>query len=356
MKIAIIGYGGMGNNHKKYIIQRLNDSDYPEKLEIAGIYDISEERRAFATELGLHCFDSAEEILSDDSIKIVLIATPNDLHLPYVERALRAGKNVICEKPLGLTSKEVEQMYAVAKECGTVFEVHQNRRWDDDYLTVKKIYENGTVGDVYRIESRVMGSNGIPGAWRRVFAQGGGMMLDWGVHLIDQMLQMIPARITSVYCDYSYQAGEDVDDGFDLECKFDNGVVYRIVVDTNCFIELPRWHVYGADGTATITNWRRDNVEGKVIRVKQRVDDKLEGVNAGNGFTKTMASRRAETVDELPLDIVRGDKNAFYRNFMNAIINGEQTIVTKEQVLRVYDVMESAYESAHTGDVIHKII
>ena len=64
-------------------------------------------------------------------------------------------------------------------------------------------------------------------------------MLDWGVHLIDQMLKMIDAKVTSVYCDYSYQAGEEVDDGFDLEVKFNNGLIYRIVVDTNSFIELP---------------------------------------------------------------------------------------------------------------------
>ena len=353
MKIAIIGYGGMGNNHKKYIIKRLNDSDYPEKLDLVGAYDINP---AKAIENGVTPIASAEEIWSDPEIKIVLIATPNDLHLPYVKKALACGKNVICEKPLGLSSDEVKEMYECAEKSGKVFEVHQNRRWDDDYLTVKNIFDKKTIGDVYRIESRVMGSNGIPGAWRKVFAQGGGMMLDWGVHLIDQMLQMIPGKVTSVYCDYSYQAGEDVDDGFNLLCKFDSGIEYRIVVDTNCFIELPRWQVYGVDGTATITNWRKDNVEGRVVRVNQREDDKLEGVNAGNGFTKTMASRRAETVDELPLEIVRGDKNAFYRNFMNAIINGEQTIVTKEQVLRVFDVMESAYKSAHTGDVIHKII
>ena len=104
MKIAIIGYGGMGNNHRKYIIPRLNDSDYPEKLEIVGIYDISEERRAFASELGLHCFNSAEEIWKDESIKIVLVSTPNDLHKPYVIEALSRGKNVIVEKPITLLS------------------------------------------------------------------------------------------------------------------------------------------------------------------------------------------------------------------------------------------------------------
>ena len=197
-----------------------------------------------------------------------------------------------------------------------------------------------------------MGSNGIPGAWRKNPEQGGGMMLDWGVHLIDQMLLMIDDKVKSVECDYSYQAGEKVDDGFDLLVKFKGGMRYRIVVDTNTFIELPRWQVYGKDGTGTITNWRRDNVEGKMVRVTQRYDDKLEGVNAGNGFTKTMAARRAETEQELPLEIVRGDKNAFYRNFMDAVISNKPTLVTQPQELRVYAVMEAAKKSSDENRVI----
>lgn len=352
MKIAIIGFGGMGNNHRKYIIPRLNDSDHPEKLDIAGIYDISEERKEFAAQLGLHNFNSAEEIFADESIKIVLIATPNDLHKPYVLEALSRGKNVIVEKPMGLDTDEVNEMYAAAKKYGKVFEVHQNRRWDDDFLTVKNMYDKKLLGETYLIESRVMGSNGIPGAWRKNPEQGGGMMLDWGVHLIDQMLLMIDDKVKSVECDYSYQAGEKVDDGFDLLVKFKGGMRYRIVVDTNTFIELPRWQVYGKDGTGTITNWRRDNVEGKMVRVTQRYDDKLEGVNAGNGFTKTMAARRAETEQELPLEIVRGDKNAFYRNFMDAVISNKPTLVTQSQELRVYAVMEAAKKSSDENRVI----
>ena len=356
MKIAIIGFGGMGNNHRKYIIKRLNDSDYPEKLEIAGVYDITPERKAFATECGLHNFNSAEEIMSDDSIKIVLIATPNDLHLPYVLEALKRGKNVIVEKPAAMDSRELEEMYAAAAKYGKVFSPHQNRRWDDDYLSVKKVYDSGEIGKVYRIESRVMGSNGIPGAWRKIKSQGGGMMPDWGVHLIDQMLQMIDEPVVSVYCDYSYIEGAEVEDGFDLEVRFESGLIYRIVVDTNSFIELPRWQVYGMDGTATVTNWRRDNVEGRVVRCVIRDDDKLEGVNAGNGFTKTMAARRSETVSDKPIDIVRGDKNAFYRNFMDAVINGAPTIVTKREEERVFRVMELAEQSAREHRVINEKI
>lgn len=119
----------------------------------------------------------------------MLVATPNDAHLPYVLKAAECGKNVIVEKPAALSGAEAERMYAAAEKAGIVFSPHQNRRWDDDYLSVRSIYESGEIGKVYRIESRVMGSNGIPGAWRRIKSQGGGMMLDWGVHLIDQMLQ-----------------------------------------------------------------------------------------------------------------------------------------------------------------------
>lgn len=89
-----------------------------------------------------------------------------------------------------------------------------------------------------------------------------------------------------------------------------------------------------------------------MVRVKQRVDDKLEGVNAGNGFTKTMAARRAETEDQLPLEIIRGDKNAYYRNFMDAVIKGVPTLVNEKQVLRVYAIMEAAKKSAVENRVI----
>lgn len=356
MKIAIIGFGGMAGHHNKYIIPRLNDSNYEEKLEIAGIYDISEERIEVAKSLGLHCFNNPEEIYNDKSIDIVLVTTPNDLHLPYVVNALKNGKHVICEKPLALNSDEVKEMYEEAKKSGKVFEVHQNRRWDNDYLTIKNIYEKKTIGEIYQIESRVMGSNGIPGAWRRVFSQGGGMMLDWGVHLIDQMLDMIPYKITSIYSTYSYQAGEEVDDGFDLQVIFENDLLYRIVVDTNCYHELPRWQLYGKDGTATITNWKGNVVEGKISKVNLYKDEKLEGIEAGNGFTKTMAKRRTETIDELPLEVIIGDKNSFYKNFMNAILKDEELIVKEEQVLRVFKVMETAYKSANTNEVIKEII
>lgn len=357
MKIAIIGFGGMGSYHEGTIIPRYNEyarslEKAEESIEVCGTYDISSERQDFAAKKGLNVFKNIEDVWADKSIEAVLIATPNDLHLPYAIEAAKHGKNIISEKPAGLHSGEVEEMYAAAKKYGVVFTPHQNRRWDKDFLSVKNIYDNSITGSVYRIESRVMGSHGIPGAWRRVDKQGGGMMLDWGVHLIDQMLQMVKEHFKSVLCDYSYIAGEEVDDGFDLEVEFESGLLYRIVVDTNTFIELPRWQVYGIDGTATVSDWRAENVEGKIVCCRERVDVNLKGVTAGNGLTKTMAARNVETVDIFPMKIVDASGTEFYENFVHAVRFGEPTTVKREEVLNVYKIMESAKLSAKNREVI----
>ena len=353
MKLAIIGFGGMGQFHLEKSIQRYNDAYTDERIEVVGAYDVSEQRCRVARDFGLVSYSSADEIFSSSEIEAVVIATPNDLHLPYVKRAAEAGKNIIVEKPAGMTLAEVKEMYEVTERAGVVFTPHQNRRWDDDYLTVKNMLESGKIGNIYRIESRVMGANGIPGEWRRERARGGGMMLDWGVHLIDQMLCMVDGKVVSVYCDYSYLAGEEVDDGFKLEVKFDTGFTYRIVVDTNTFIKPPRWRVYGVDGSATVNNWL---LEGKVVRCIQREDEKLVGIDTGNGYTRTMANRRSETVEELDVDKVRADKTAFYRNFVDSVRGRAKTTVNRQQIERLFKVMEAARRSAELGEAVKETI
>lgn len=351
MNFAIIGYGGMAGFHEKRILD-LKERGY--NVDLKGIYDIDPARGDIAREKGFHVYGSADEIFNDDDIGAVLIATPNDFHCDYAVRAAKAKKNVISEKPIGLSSKEAKAMFDAAKENGVIFEVHQNRRWDRDFLTIKKMYEEKTLGDIYRIESRVMGSNGIPGEWRRKKAQGGGMMLDWGVHLIDQALMMINAKITDIYCRASYIYGEDCDDGFELDIGFDNGVTYRIVVGTNTFISLPRWQAYGMDGTARIEDWSVDKGADYKL-VKERVETELRGIEAGNGFTKTMSPRSSKTVDSFNVELVDMDRFDFYKNFIAACEGKAEPFIKEEQVLRVMKVMELAFESARTNTVIKEI-
>ena len=350
MKIAIVGYGGMGSYHAAQLAAyAASGPEYP--LELAGVYDTDPARVAAAQRAGLYAYPSPEALWRDKSLGAVLIATPNDVHAPYAAAAAAAGKHVVSEKPVALSSAEAEEMYAAAERAGVLFEVHQNRRWDDDFLTVRALAANGSIGGVYKYESRVVGGNGIPGDWRKKKAQGGGMMLDWGVHLIDQMLLAVPSPVQSLYCTYSYIYGEEVEDGCDLLVRFENGVEYRIVVATDCFRRLPRWMVYGTEGTATVEDW---DLTGGVTRCVEREDKNLVGVRAGNGFTRTMAQRSNSSVEQLPLPVVHAEPFAFYKNFAAAAAGKEAPAVRKEQVLRVFRLMEAAARSAAENKVIRE--
>ena len=163
------------------------DTDLKEKMVLAGTYDIKEERQEWARKQGFFTYGSFEEILSDDRVDVVLVATPNDSHKELSIQAMRAGKKRAVREACDDDSKDLEDVLAVAKETGKVFYPRQNRRWDKDYLTMKKLYDEKTLGNVFHIESRYHGSRGIPGDWRGIKEKGGGMMFDWGVHLLDRL-------------------------------------------------------------------------------------------------------------------------------------------------------------------------
>ena len=340
LKTAVVGYGGMGYWHTARIGKKDN-------FELAGIYDIDPERQKVAVSRGVRSFSSPEEIV-ESGVEAVVIAVPNDVHAHYATFFGTKGINVLCEKPVMMSSQELEK---VIKTIGdkAVFTIHQNRRFDNDYLTIKEIIKNDTLKGVYRIESRVVGGNGIPGGWRKEAERGGGMMLDWGVHLIDQILLLSDSKITSVYCTYSYATGYKVDDAFNLELTFDNGLSVNIVVETNTFIPMPRWRLYGYGGTAEITTWE---LAGKIVKPKPLDASEIVGMNAGNGFTKTMAYKPSNETDILPLPAITPNPDGIYDNFYNAVKKGEKTLVTMEQAMRVMKVMETAALSAKKGEVI----
>ena len=193
-KLGIIGFGGMASYH----FDCLNNSY--DRLQIKGVYDLNEERMKAAKEKGLYAYSSKEELLSDPEIDLVLIATSNEVHKELSIEAMAAGKNVICEKPVTLNSQELVEIMEASKKYGKVFTIDQNRRTNKDFVLMKRKVEEGLLGKVYHIESRVEGSRGMPSGWRTLKALGGGMMLDWGVHLIDQLMLMIDERVTDVYC------------------------------------------------------------------------------------------------------------------------------------------------------------
>lgn len=342
IKAAVIGYGGMGNWH----CRKINEID---ELELAGVYDILESKNAEAEEKGYHAYGSLEELLADPTIKIVTVATPNQVHKPICIQAMEAGKHVVCEKPVALNHEELQDMIQAAKDHGVLFTVHQNRRWDEDFLIMKHLYEKGTLGNVFRIESRVHGSRGIPGDWRNQKECGGGMVLDWGVHLLDQMLLMVQKKISSIYAELSYVTNENCDDGFTVTLKFEDGPIAQIQVGTSNFINLPRWYMLGENGSAVIQNFK---CEGKIVMVSDWENRDAVPVVTAAGLTKTMAPRTKDTIEEYPLPRQETDVRDFYRNVIKAIHGEEPQIVTHKQLMRVMKLMEAVFESAEKNVVI----
>lgn len=334
-KVAVIGYGGQGAWHCSQILK----SDV---VSLSGIYDIKENRRNAARGNDIFVYESNEAIFADDTVDVVVVATPNDVHKDLVINALKSGHHVICEKPVALSVDEFDSMVLAANTSGKLLTVHQNRRWDVDFNGVKGVIESQEIGKVIRIESRIHGSRGIPSDWRCEKAPGGGMILDWGVHLIDQMLCLVNEIVVSVNCVNTHITNNEVDDGFRLELVFESGKTAHVEVGTYNFIAMPRFYMQCENGTLYLKDWQQKAHIAKLVRW---IEKDVTPVQNAAGITKTMAPRNHLTLDEYDVEIPTSDVHNFYRNFCLAIDGKTEQYVKNDEVRRVLCVMEACFES-----------
>ena len=344
-KIAIVGYGGQGAWHAMH-------AQKSDCLELVGVFDIKENRMSAAREAGIHTYASFEELLLDNTLDIVVCATPNDSHTDIVVKSLEAGKNVVCEKPVVIDICDFEKMLSAQEKSGKLLTVHQNRRWDVDFLAILELVRSMEIGEVINVESRIHGSRGIPSDWRCHKEQGGGMLLDWGVHLIDQVLQIIPEKVTSVYCHMDHVTTSEVDDGIKLNIVFESGKSAWVEVGTYNMISMPRFYLRAKEGSAMVEDWRQ---KCKVSKLKAWCEKDVLPVQTAAGITKTMAPRDELTLDNYELEIPSSDVHDFYRNFSDAIDGKSEQLIKNCEVLRVLKVMAAAIESDKTKTAISNI-
>ncbi len=341
LKIAIVGFGGQGGWHAKQIMKN-------NVAEVVGVFDIKPSRLEYAKENGIPTYATFEDLLAGYA-DVVVVATPNDVHKSLCIEALRAGKHVVCEKPVTLSVAEFDEIVKVAKECVKVFEVHQNRRWDTDFLAIKNLIATEQIGKPLYIASYVQGSRGIPGDWRQLKAQGGGMILDWGVHMIDQMLQLVKSPITSLYCKTTHYTNAEVDDGYKMFIYFENGVVGYTEVGTYNFISQGRYYAQFEQGTAFIPDWHDDVLVRECLNWGE---GDVHPVQTASGITKTMAPRSDASVKEYRIPQPTSDVHDFYRNLKDTIEGKTEQLIRHGEVRRVLQVMEAAFASAASNTVV----
>ncbi|HOF18326.1 MAG TPA: Gfo/Idh/MocA family oxidoreductase, partial [Phycisphaerae bacterium] len=196
IQVGVVGYGGafnMGRAHFNEMKQAgmtplaVADPD-EERLEIA--------RRDFP---GIETYTSMKEMLRKSAVNLITIITPHNTHAPLALAALRAGRHVVCEKPLAITTAECDAMIAAAKKSGVVISTYHNRHWDGCILrAVQAIRKDRAVGEIVRIEAH-MGGYGLPRDWWRTSKTiSGGILYDWGVHLLEYALQLMPGKLVEV--------------------------------------------------------------------------------------------------------------------------------------------------------------
>ncbi|MFD2305031.1 Gfo/Idh/MocA family protein [Enterococcus termitis] len=339
INFAVIGYGGMGSYHVHNIMPNEN-----ERIHVVGTYDICGERQKISSQHDHKIYRSLEEVLTDEAIEAILIATPNDSHKDLAIQALQARKHVVCEKPVAMNVQELDEILKVAKETNKTFMVHQNRRWDPDFLITRELYKNQQIGDLFQIETRVQGANGIPGDWRHQQKHGGGMLLDWGVHLLDQLLFLVDSPVKDVFADLSYILGDEVDDGFIAYITFENGLRAIVEVGTTNYTKLPRWYLKGTQGTAIIQDW---DLSGEmVIESGEKEIQAPKPIQAGVGLTKTMAPPSGEATKTVALPQGHAEYGPFYKNFYQVVREQAEPVVKNDEVRAVMTLIEQIFQAA----------
>ncbi|MZF86718.1 Gfo/Idh/MocA family oxidoreductase [Streptomyces sp. SID5643] len=278
-------------------------------------------------------------------LDLIVVASPNKTHVPLATTALKAGLPVVVDKPVAGTAAEARELAALAEERELLLSVFQNRRWDNDFLTLRKLLDEGGLGDVWRFESRFERWRPKPkGGWRESGdpAEIGGLLYDLGSHVVDQALVLFgPAA--SVYAETDIRRpGAETDDDTFIAITHTSGVRSHLYVSATTAQLGPRFRVLGS--SAGYVKYGLDPQEA-ALRDGQRPgpgwgaeDESLWG-RVGSGESPVTGGGRPEPT--LP-----GDYPAYYAAVAKALLEGAPNPVTAREAAAALDVLEAARRSA----------
>lgn len=319
---AIIGYGG------SYGMGKLHAAAYHDTpgFSLGAICEIDRGRLEAAGKewSGVDTYTDARDLLARDDIDVVTIVTPHNSHAELAIAALDAGKHVAVEKPMCVSVKESTAMIEAARRNKRSLTIYHNRRWDGDYLTVRSVVEKGLLGKVFFVEMAI-GGYGRAGGWRADKAVSGGGFFDWGAHLVDWTLGLIPSRVESVM-GYFYDGVLDqtIEDHTRASLRFENGASADIQVTHIGWVGKTKWRILGEKGGLV----HEQNPGGATAVVRTDVKG-LRG--------------------EMRIPYGPSRHNDFYTGWSAHLRLGKPNPVPPEQARRVIGVIEAAEVSWKSG-------
>jgi predicted dehydrogenase len=291
---------------------------------------------------------TADALFAEKSVDLVVVATPNTSHLELAAKALQAGKHVVVDKPFTIASSDADELIALSRKVGRVLSVFQNRRWDGDFLTVRRILEQKCLGRLAEYESRFDRFRPAlkPGAWREQALPGSGVLFDLGSHLIDQAVVLF-GRPQSIFADLRAQrdAAQAVD-SFELRLEYPS---LKVTLKAGSLIcePSPRFALYGTEGSY----------------LKFGLDPQEEALKHGNSPAQPRWGEEPEAcwgaITRCDGPVVRekyptlaGRYPEYYENVYRVITGKAELAVKPEESREVIRLIELAEQSAREKRIV----
>jgi scyllo-inositol 2-dehydrogenase (NADP+) len=283
---------------------------------------------------------------------LVVVATPNRTHVPLGLAAMNVGLPVVIDKPMSATVADAQQLIESSNSTGTLLTVFQNRRWDNDFLTVRHILDANLLGPLTRFESRYERYRPEPRshAWREAAApeEAGGLLYDLGSHVIDQAVQLfgVPVR---VYAEVEKRrSGVVVDDDTFIALQFESGVRVHLWMSVTARIQGPRFRVSGLRGT--YEKYGLDPQEPALVS-GMRPGDTIWGKEPREHWGRLSTDVNGLHIDT-PIETLPGAYEQFYAQLRDALVSGGKVPVDPAGLLTTLRIIEAAKKSGQSGKVI----
>jgi predicted dehydrogenase len=337
VRIGLVGYGFGGRYFHAPFLASASE------CEFLGVVTSSPQRRAqFATEFpDRAAFDSLEQLV-EAGAEAVTISTPAATHAELTQQALRLGLAVVCDKPFALTAASARETVALAEQLGRPLTVYQNRRWDSDFLTVRRALADGRLGDPVRFESRFERFAPDPGPP----ASGGGTLLDFGSHLVDQALVLFgPAR--TVYAEmHTSQEADALDDDVFVAITHAGGVHSHLWGSWRQHAPGPRFRVTGTEASYIVVP-DMDGQEQLLVDGHSPATYADWGLEPEERWGHVFRDGHAE---RLPSE--RGAWDRYYPAFAAAVRGAGPVPVDPRDAVATAEVLDGARQSALSGHTV----
>jgi predicted dehydrogenase len=337
VKFGLVGYGSGGRIFHAPLLASAGNVDF------LGVVTRSDERRAELTKQhpAATAFDSLAELAAAGA-EAVSISTPAATHAELAQEAIALGLAVVVDKPFALDAPSAQAVVQAAAEKGVLLSAYQNRRWDSDFLTVRKLLAEGGLGTIRRFESRFE-------RWepeRKVPAAGGGTLLDFGSHLVDQAL-VLHGPAVRVYAEI--RGNGDLDDDFFAALHHVNGVESHLWGSWRQAAPGPRFRVSGSTGSYIVDGI--NGMDGQEALLKAGRSPKTLGDRWGVEPEHAWG-RLYHGPTSAPVATERGRWDTYYPAFAKAVRGEGKLPVDPADVLRTMTVLDAARESARTGTAV----